>query len=100
MLKAYISHWKRREKPEKPGESPITDFWVTTDPKKALPYETREAAANDCVLFERCPIVIDSSEGGKHSCTGWKVEELASKEFAIFCVAPFIIEPGGKSQKP
>ena len=88
MLKAYISHWKRREKV---GQERITDFWVTTDPKKALPYETRYAAASDCVLFERCPIVIDSSEGGKHSCTGWKVEELSPKEFVIFCVAPFII---------
>jgi hypothetical protein len=97
MLKAYISHWKRREKPE---ERHIVDFWVTTDPKKAAPYETKQEAENDCVLFERFPILIASSEGGTHTCTGWKVEELAPKEFVVFCVAPFIIGARGESVKP
>jgi hypothetical protein len=97
MSKAYILRSKRREKPE---ERHITDFWFTTDPKKAGYYETKEAAANDCVLFERFPISIPSSEGGTHTCTGFKVEELGANEFVIFCEAPFIPEANGQAVKP
>lgn len=91
IRKAYIDSWKKRVKPE---ERDITDYTFDYRPERALHWDTRQDAENDCVLFNRWGIVIDLAGGGKHVCKSFKVEELASGEFAVFCEAPF---PGAES---
>ncbi len=94
--KGYIVRWKRREKPE----ADTTDYWFDSRPEKAAYWETKEEAENDCVLFERHPIVLTLSGGSTHTCTGFRVEQRAPKEFVIFCLAPFKTRARGQVVRP
>ena len=86
MHKAYVTRWKRREKPEEH----IVDYWFDSRSENAMYWETREQADIDCGLLNHLQIVIPSSEGGTHICKDFKVEQRVSGEFVVFCEAPFI----------
>jgi len=96
MLKGYVSRWKPREKPEEN----VIDYWFDSRPEKGACWETRQDAENDCVIFNYHLIEIPSSKGGKHICKDFKVEQRAPNEFVVFCFAPFILEAGGRGEKP
>jgi hypothetical protein len=93
MLKAYISRWKEREKPEQHK----IDYWFTSQPENAASWATREEAENNCVIFDHHQIVIPSAEGGPHVCSGFKVEGRAPGEFVVYCVAPFVLLASGEA---
>lgn len=89
MAKAYISRWKFREGPE----DHITDYWFTSNPESAAFWGTKEGAENDCVIFNRQNISIDSAAGQTHVGT-FEVEQRAPNEYVVFCDAPFMKTPG------
>jgi hypothetical protein len=86
MFKTYISRWKPREKPE---EHKI-DYGFCSDPASAAFWGTKEDAQNDGVTFERHRIVVHSSQGIPHVCSGFKIEQRAPNEFVIFYEVPFL----------
>jgi len=95
MLKAYISRWKARERPEEH----ILDYWFDSHPENAAFWKTKEEADSDCVIFDYHRIVIPSAEGGSHICSGFKAEQRAPNEFVVFCVAPFIVGASGRAER-
>ena len=85
LLKGYISQWKTRKEPE----ANVIDYWFCSRPQNAAFWGTKQAAEDDCALFNLHHIVIDSSEGGRFICHDFKTEERAPGEFVIYCMAPF-----------
>ncbi len=88
MLKGYVTGWETIA--ETTEEKHRTDFRFDSHPENACDWETRESAEVDRAFFELRHIIIESSEGGTHTCTGFTIEELAPDKFVIFCMAPFI----------
>ena len=88
MHKAYIAHWKKREKPDEH----LAYYWFDSRSEKGVRSKTEGQADIDCALFNDLQIEIPSSNGGTHICRGFTVEKLTSGDFAIFCEAPFIPE--------
>ena len=91
-MKAYLSKWKRRDKPEEN----VTDFWFSPRLDSAACWETRIEAENDCVFFNYFHITIRSSEGGMYICKDFTVEERADNEFVVYCIAPLLIATIGR----
>lgn len=92
MLKMYISHWKEREKPE---EGRI-DYWFAPDAQTASIWASEEEAVRNCAIFEGHRIRVRLVHGGMYSCGGFKVEERAPNEFAVFFEVPSPLEPPGQ----
>jgi hypothetical protein len=86
MSKGYVS---REEWREAAGKK-IADYWFDSRREYALFWETREEAEAASAIFEKRAILISSTEGGEHCCTGFTVEELGTEKFVVFCHAPFI----------
>jgi hypothetical protein len=55
-------------------------------PKNAAIWETREQAENACRNWEALPVPVTIS--GRGVCKGFEVEQLASREFVVFCEYP------------
>jgi len=88
MLKGYVTGWEIVADATL-GEQ-RSDFRFDSHAENAAYWDTRESAEVDRTFFDLRQIVISSSEGGKHICTGFTIEELAPDRFVIFCMAPFI----------
>lgn len=86
MLKGYIRASQIRRRPEKP----LTDYSFDHRSEEGIRFETRQEAEASCVIFNGHRIEIPSSEGGKHICENFQVEERADGKFVVFCLGPFI----------
>ncbi len=59
-------------------------------PENAGYYETWQDAENDCISIFRKGIHIELPSGGRRIVEDFKVEQLGSREFVIFCEDPFV----------
>lgn len=80
MPKAYVTNWK--EEPQELSTRVTVEF--DQSPQNAAIWEEEREAENACQNFEAVPITI--SGGGV--CKGFKVEQLAPKQFVVFCDYP------------
>jgi hypothetical protein len=96
MPKGYVTNWKQRKEPKE--ERHIVDVWFDSHGEKAMVYDTKQEAENDAALLTKLQVVIPSSEGGKHTCRHFQVEELGPSEFVVFCEGPFIIRESDSNQ--
>lgn len=92
-MKAYISRCEGKE-------DRTIEYRFEPDLENAACWDTGEEAEKNRAIFDRQCIVIPSAEGGTHICSSFKVEQRGPKEFAVFCVAPFIVLNRGRASNP
>jgi len=80
-MKGYIALWKLLD-----GDK--LDYRFSVLPANAAVWATRKEAEENCDVFNRHRIVINTASG-PHVCADFKVEERAPDEFVAFCEAPF-----------
>jgi len=65
------------------------DVDFTSKKESACSWSTRQAAAEDAAMLEHHNIAINTADGGRHVCKGYRVEERAPGEYIICLEAPF-----------
>jgi hypothetical protein len=86
-----IKGYYRRE--EKNKDYPHRfDYLFTSKSEDAAYYTTRLDAETGCKVLEMSHVSIPSSEGGFYTLRDFRVEEVNSDRFVIYCEGPFIPE--------
>jgi len=91
-IKGYYRHEeKNKDYPHR------LDYFFTSKPENAAYYTTRLDAETGCKVLEMSQVSIPSSEGGFHTLRNFRVEEVSSDRFVVYCDGPFIPERAATS---
>lgn len=82
MSKGYV-------RSARPADSYNREYIFATVLKESWHFDTRESAQHQCDIFEVSNIELQLTDGSIHSCSGFKVEEIAPNDYVISIEAPF-----------